>query len=146
MLGARFSDFERMKLAFTFLKNPFNFDLAEAKKLSILLGIDKAALENDLVKILSLDEIKTKKVTLMWLNLFDQHEFEVINLVVAKLLSIFGSTYVCESAFSNLKYRKSKCRSQITDENLEAEMRCSATNFTPNFKELVKQKICRKSN
>jgi len=41
----------------------------------------------------------------------------------AKFLTLFGSTYICEHAFSCLKINKSKNRSLLTDTNLHALMR-----------------------
>ena len=56
----------------------------------------------------------------------------------AKLLSLFGSTYICEQAFSCMKINKSKNRSMITDCNLNAVMRITTSKLVPQFKNIIK--------
>ena len=56
----------------------------------------------------------------------------------AKLLSLFGSTYICEQAFSCLKINKSKNRSMVTDCNLNAVMRITTSKLVPQFKNIIK--------
>ncbi|KAJ7317811.1 hypothetical protein JRQ81_003973, partial [Phrynocephalus forsythii] len=51
--------------------------------------------------------------------------------------SCFGSTYLCESAFSNMKMTKSTECSSITDEHLQDSLRLALTQHSPNFKKLV---------
>ncbi len=48
-------------------------------------------------------------------------------------LVLFGSTYVCESAFSHMKYLKSKYRSRMANKNLEASLRLMVSQIHPNF-------------
>ena len=45
------------------------------------------------------------------------------NSVIVKFLSMFGTTWVCKS-FSIVSFMKSKCRSGISSENLESELKC----------------------
>ncbi|PNF20389.1 hypothetical protein B7P43_G09706, partial [Cryptotermes secundus] len=47
--------------------------------------------------------------------------------------SCFGSTYLCESAFSYLKMTKSKQRSNMTDEHLQDCMKLALTQHSPDF-------------
>ena len=46
-------------------------------------------------------------------------------------LTLFGSTYICEQAFSSLKINKSKNRSLLTDTNLHDVMRISTSKLAP---------------
>ena len=57
-----------------------------------------------------------------------------------KMFSIFGSTYICEQSFSYMKINKNKHRCPLTDVNLQALMRISTTNMTPNFKIIVEER------
>ncbi|XP_029656188.1 general transcription factor II-I repeat domain-containing protein 2A-like [Octopus sinensis] len=50
-----------------------------------------------------------------------------LRIFAQRVVSSFGSTYVCESFFSKLKFSKSRYRSSLTDKNLENQLRC-ATN------------------
>ena len=56
----------------------------------------------------------------------------------AKFLTLFGSTYICEQAFSSLQINKSKNRSLLTDINLHCVMRISTSKLAPSFKKIVK--------
>ena len=40
-----------------------------------------------------------------------------------------GSTYLCESAFSTMKFIKSKYRSSLTDTSLKHALRLATTNI-----------------
>ncbi|MEE6461541.1 hypothetical protein FKM82_001319 [Ascaphus truei] len=66
---------------------------------------------------------------------------------ISKLLSMFESTWVCESMFSTIGFIKSKHRSRIVDVNLEAELRCAlSSDIQPKFMQLVRNKDCQISH
>ena len=54
-----------------------------------------------------------------------------------KVLTCFGSTYVCEAVFSNLQHIKSKNRSTLTQEHTNNLMRIASSTFKPNFDDIV---------
>ena len=56
---------------------------------------------------------------------------------VAKLLLLFGYTYICDQVFSYLKINKSNNRSLLTDTNMHSLMRISTSKLDPNFKNIV---------
>ena len=53
-----------------------------------------------------------------------------------RIISIFGTTYLCESFYSTLKFVKSKHRSVLTNQQLKELLRSAVTNYSTNFKEL----------
>lgn len=53
------------------------------------------------------------------------------------VLSIFGSTYLCEQVFSSMNYIKSKYRSRLTDDSLQSCVKIKVTSYSPNI-----EKIC----
>jgi len=55
----------------------------------------------------------------------------------SKFLSLFGSSYICEQTFSLMNLTKSKLRTRLTDDNLEAVLRLATTNLAPNIEKLV---------
>ena len=59
-----------------------------------------------------------------------------------KLVSVFGSSYICEQAFSIMNLNKSKLRSRLTDEHLHAIMRVANSGLSPNMEQLVSKKSC----
>lgn len=50
---------------------------------------------------------------------------------VTSLTALFGSTYLCESAFSHMKIIKSKFRSTMTDHNFEVCLRLDSADMHP---------------
>lgn len=53
------------------------------------------------------------------------------------VLSIFGSTYLCEQIFSNMNYIKSKYRTRLTDESLQSCVKIKVTSYMPDVENLT---------
>ena len=73
-----------------------------------------------------------------WKNL----KYVNLKLLAANILSIFSTTYVCESTFSLIKNIKSRNRSHLLDESLEAELICSVTELEPDYIKIVQESEC----
>ncbi len=56
------------------------------------------------------------------------------------MLSLFGSTYLCEQTFSLMNLNKSKLRSKITDSHLHNILSLSVSQLQPNLEKLLKNK------
>ncbi|GBL73150.1 hypothetical protein AVEN_159230-1 [Araneus ventricosus] len=54
------------------------------------------------------------------------------------VLTIFGSTYSCEQAFSCMNIIKNKVRSQLTNKNLESCLKLKTTSYKPDLIKLSK--------
>ncbi|KAK9513160.1 hypothetical protein VZT92_026720 [Zoarces viviparus] len=52
------------------------------------------------------------------------------------VLSIFGSTYLCEQIFSSMNYIKSKYRSRLTDDSLQSCLKLKVTSYSPDIEKL----------
>jgi len=52
------------------------------------------------------------------------------------VLSIFGSTYLCEQVFSNINYVTSKYRSRLTDDSLRSCVKMKVTCYSPDIDKL----------
>ncbi|KAJ4947893.1 hypothetical protein JOQ06_009924 [Pogonophryne albipinna] len=52
------------------------------------------------------------------------------------VLSIFGSTYVCEQVFSNMNFIKSKHRARLTDDSLRSCVKMKVTAYSPDVQTL----------
>ncbi|GBM70699.1 hypothetical protein AVEN_122474-1 [Araneus ventricosus] len=70
-------------------------------------------------------------------NSFPECYSEVKKLAYG-VLTIFGSTYSCEQAFSCMNIIKSKVRSQLTNENLELCLKLKTTSYKPDLIKLSK--------
>ena len=62
------------------------------------------------------------------------------------MISLFGSTYLCEQVFSRMKYTKSPERSQLSDSHLEDSLRVATTTFEPYIMKLARSKQCQVSH
>ena len=56
-----------------------------------------------------------------------------------KMCYMLGSTYLCESLFSKMKYTKSRIRARMTDEHLEDHLRMSVSSLEVNIEDLSKE-------
>ncbi|MEE6500898.1 hypothetical protein FKM82_003978 [Ascaphus truei] len=145
---SRFSDFNDFKLAFKFLRDPFHFDITNSsKEISTLLCLDKRLLEEDLLSLEHLKMYLNSSVTDMWKSILTDNHLPTLKSAISKLLTMFGSTWVCESTLSTMGFIKSKHRSRIVDVNLEAELRCAlSSDIQPKFMQLVRNKDCQISH
>ncbi|KAK2847545.1 hypothetical protein Q5P01_010544 [Channa striata] len=69
-----------------------------------------------------------------------------LTAMAAKVLSMFGTTYLCEKVFSVMNNNKTKQSSKLTNKHLNDIVNCAATqDFTLNIDALVKAKRCQVS-
>lgn len=143
---ARFSDFKKFSLAFKFLKNPFIFDEEETQNLADIFNTKKSHLEFDISLIKEETYLANENSGDLWKRLLSNCDFMALKSIVPNYLSMFGSTYNCESSFSSLSLRKSNFRSSLSQENLESEMRCELTKSKPDLTKLITEKQCQLSH
>lgn len=77
----------------------------------------------------------------------DEASFPALRQQAARVIAMFGSTYLCEQLFSLLKVNKSTHRSRMTDEHLKSTMRiASAQELKADISSLVAAKRCQVSS
>ena len=87
----------------------------------------------------TVDRKNRSKLTLQcWASLPDA--FGDLKEVAKALLSVFGSTYMCEQIFSHMKFVLSPHRSRLTADNSEGCVQLKVTNYEPNIKALSEEK------
>lgn len=64
-------------------------------------------------------------------------DYSTLKIVALAVLSIFSSTYSCESLFSEMNFIKSDLRNRLTDECSAACTLLKVTNYKPNINELA---------
>ena len=91
----------------------------------------------------ALREAYNKQNLLLFYKNLDQNKYT--NLVNnAKMMGVlFGSTYLCESIFSRMKFAKSKTRSVLTDTNLQNTLRIATSQLPIDIKNIVKKRQVR---
>ncbi|KAF7689934.1 General transcription factor II-I repeat domain-containing protein 2A [Cucumispora dikerogammari] len=91
-------------------------------------------LQLELVDLQADNILKERFKTANLLEFYDslsEAAFPNLKDLTSKMLTVFGSTYICEQAFSTLKINKSKNRTSLTDCNLKAIMRITTSKMTP---------------
>ncbi|KAG2464476.1 SCND3 protein, partial [Polypterus senegalus] len=85
------------------------------------------------------EHFETTDPATFWLQTVSESVFPGLTKVALHTLTMFGSTYSCESAFSNMNIIKNKYRSRLNNEHLHICMRTALTPFQPRFKLLAGQ-------
>ena len=136
---SRFVDFVTHSEDFQLFGNSFSVDvdnIAESMQMEVI-----ELKHNNILKE------KFKDVGVEHFYAYDpQDTFSKLCPHAAKMMSLFGSTYICEQSFSLMKANKTACRSRLTDTNLCAIMQLANTNLQPPFQQLVSQKRCQVSS
>ncbi|XP_066953245.1 protein FAM200A-like [Macrobrachium rosenbergii] len=70
--------------------------------------------------------------------------YPLISRQALRILTMFGSTYLCEAAFSILVAVKTKYRNRL--KNIEGDLRCALSGIQPRIQDLVAQKQCQASH
>ncbi|CAG9782425.1 unnamed protein product [Diatraea saccharalis] len=73
-------------------------------------------------------------------------DFDELKRFAQQIITIFGSTYLCEQTFSIVNYRTNKYASRLTDERLRAILRIATTNMTANIQEIATSNITLKES
>lgn len=141
----RFCDQQLKRPQITFLVDPFN---ADTDCLKAPLVTDEAAAELEMIDLCEEDQLRAvlREGTVQFWKSVPIEKYPNIKRAALKILSTFGSTYVCESVFSTLKHVKSKHRSVMTDTHSKELLRVATTEYNPDLKRIVQDKECQKSH
>ena len=138
--NTRFEDFSAYVKDFANFVNPFNADVEESQEIlqMELIDLQSSVDYNSLFK-------QTPNVVDFY-KVLPENAFPELRKFAQKLLSLFGSTYICEQTFSLMKLTKSKSRTRLTDDHLEACLRLATTSLYPDIAKLVANHQCQTSH
>ncbi|XP_034150622.1 zinc finger BED domain-containing protein 5-like [Esox lucius] len=107
---------------------------------TILPSLDEAKFEMELIDFQTTSLIKdafrsAESLSAFWVACSE--EYSTIKNLALYVLTMFPSTYTCESAFSSMNAIKTYERNRLTHTNLENCLRISVTNVTPDIRSIV---------
>lgn len=139
----RFADFKKHRATFQIFVDPFSFDVQDAPPV----------LQVELIDLQCNSDLKAKFREIS--GKADMHgqflrevplSFPELFLMFKRTMCLFGSTYLCEKLFSTLNFNKSKYRSRLNDDHLQAILRVStASSLKPNVVQICEKKRCQVS-
>jgi hypothetical protein len=124
-----FTDFEIMKNDTALFHNPF---IVMNEEQPAQLQLELCDLQADPI----LSTMKEKGIDLF--EIIPKETYPQLRDFGLRMSSMFGSTYLCESTFSNMKFIKSRYRCSLTDESLHF-LRPGTTNITVDIPASVKE-------
>lgn len=145
-LNSSFEDVSKLQPVFNFIQNPFGFDVTnndeiskvcEAIKIKEISGFrrnvvhlqSQKQLRDFIEKKHGVMQFSKTKLADIWKEIFsslDKTKSETLKKTVAKIFSIFGTTWTCEALFSKLPRILNKDRTNLTQQHIEDQLRISS--------------------
>ena len=101
-------------------------------------------LQMELIELQCNNEMKQLFVSTPKINFYNTYitseRYSNLRYFAQRVVSAFGSTYVCETFYSKMKFTKSSSRASLTDANLENQLRCTTSNINIDFQKLSERK------
>ena len=140
----RFDDFILGNQILLCIGNPFlvrNLSEFTSEANQVFPWIQAAALQTELIDLqenITLRETQCDVITL-WTKMVTAANFPLLNRMAVHILTMFGSTYRCESAFSKMNFIKNLYRSRLTNEHVHQCVSLAITPYQPRFEALAKE-------
>lgn len=148
----RFKDLRKIKKCLLLVENPWHLEVATTTELAVL-GFDSAKLSDELIDFkndTNLEAIfKEKREANQYVEFWRlvPDNYETLKNCAHLLLTLFASTYLCESSYSRMKYAKNVYRSRLTDSHLDDVLRVACSNYVSDLSKIVKSlPQCQKSH
>ena len=136
-----FIDLHALKSSLGFILNPFLIDIiGDGCPIPSNIVEEVSQFETELLDLQENQNLLMLHKTLTLLEIWKivpEVKYPLLKKISIKFISIFGSTYTCESLFSTMKFVKSKYRGNLTTEHLSELLRTATTSLKPDFKRLT---------
>ena len=129
----RFRNFAVIEKDMLLFSSPFSVDPDDAPP----------QLQLELIELQCDDEWRGKHQQLSLVDFYcklDKDRFPEMRTFAKKMLSLFGSTYLCEKTFSVMNLNKNRLRSRLSDSHLRDILRISTTALKPDLASLLKSR------
>lgn len=129
----RFQDFSVIEKQIKLFSTNFSVNAEEMEE----------KLQLELIEIQCDDRLRSQHQALaipdFYRNL-DEAKFPMMRCHAQRMMSLFGSTYICEQTFSLLNQNKNRRRTKISDGHLCEVLRVSTTQLTPDISNILHSK------
>ncbi|XP_073460802.1 general transcription factor II-I repeat domain-containing protein 2B-like [Aquarana catesbeiana] len=127
---ARFQEFNELSYSFRLFSSPLTVDIVDAD----------AHYQMELCEVQADVFLASRPESgIPFFKLLPKERYPNLRDLGLKIASMFGSTYICEKAFSDLNHIKSKYRNNISNRTLLQALRLSTTNLKVDVDELLSQ-------
>lgn len=136
----RFGELDDMGGICAFMSNPFapvDIEQVAAKMLKVFNLPNDSEIDMEIVKMQNDIELSARARDSDFWGLVSRERFPLLSACALRLSAYFGSTYLCEMTFSQMKIIKSKTRSRLSDGHLTDCLRLAVSSYEPNFKSLT---------
>lgn len=137
-LERRFQDVKLIEPILVFMSFPFvEINIEEiSATMSSKFNMNASDLEIEILKLQCDIPVKARASEKKFWNFLHEEQYPALRSIALRLTAFFGSTYLCEAAFSQMKVIKSKYRSRLTDEHLKYCLHMCLSNYEPSFSKL----------
>jgi hypothetical protein len=144
----RFSDFEKLEPCVAFIAKPFTeMDIDQiSKQIAELFNVSALEMEMEVINLQNNIQLKSQQHLPHFWSLVDSGVYKNIHQAALKASALFGSTYLCEAAFSDMNMIKCKFRTRLTDEHLNECIRVNLSAYTPAYTSLVESMQCQSAH
>ncbi|KAJ8381131.1 hypothetical protein SKAU_G00019090 [Synaphobranchus kaupii] len=129
----RFQDFSVIEKEIKLFSTPFLMDAEEVEE----------SLQLELIEMQCDDSLKNQHQLLSLPDFYrslENAKFPLMRRHAKRMMSLFGSTYICEQTFSLLTLNKRRLRTKMTDTHLCDVLRISTTKLTPDLPAILQSK------
>ncbi|XP_071380293.1 SCAN domain-containing protein 3-like [Centroberyx affinis] len=148
---SRFEDYSIPKDIISFVRDPFTVRSADFSSLAkkTIPSLDEAAFQLELIDFqtssLLSDALKSaQSVDEFWITCSEEYRW--IKKLAFYVLTMFPSTYTCESTFSSVNAIKTHERNRLMHKNLENCLRIKMTSISPDIQKIVTEGRCQFSH
>lgn len=140
----RFQDFGKIENIVLFFSNVFQQDINIEEITSQISTIFEANHDKVKLEIIKFEnDMYLNSKNCIWK--YTKEKYPILTNAAQKFMSCFGSTYLAESAFSDMNILKSKIRNSLNDEHVDQCLRLSLSSYDPAFENIAKSMQCQRS-
>lgn len=143
---SRFTDFDQIGDLLAAIQSPFSLETNGnwINTAVQLFTLEKAKLQLEIIEFqestVLREKFTTTDIAKFWIDTLPEQSFPNLKKMGTMLCTMFGSTYVCEAAFSKMNIIKNKYRNRMTDDHLRDCMLVANTTYEPSFKKLAQDR------